>query len=56
MTESSEHEVTQLLQAWSEGDEQALGKLIPLVHRNCTGWPGVTWLANLPATPFKPRH
>jgi RNA polymerase sigma factor (TIGR02999 family) len=27
------HEVTQLLQAWSEGDEQALGRLIPLVHK-----------------------
>jgi RNA polymerase sigma factor (TIGR02999 family) len=26
-------EVTQLLQAWSEGDEQALGRLIPLVHK-----------------------
>jgi RNA polymerase sigma factor (TIGR02999 family) len=27
------HEVTQLLQAWSGGDEQALGDLIPLVHK-----------------------
>ena len=29
----STHEVTQLLQAWSAGDEQALEKLTPLVYR-----------------------
>jgi RNA polymerase sigma factor (TIGR02999 family) len=27
------HEVTQLLQAWSSGDEQALRELIPLIHK-----------------------
>jgi RNA polymerase sigma factor (TIGR02999 family) len=27
------HDITQLLQAWSEGDERALDKLIPLVYR-----------------------
>jgi RNA polymerase sigma factor (TIGR02999 family) len=27
------NEVTQLLQAWSGGDEQALGELIPLIHK-----------------------
>ena len=27
------HEITQLLQAWSAGDEQALAKLMPLVYR-----------------------
>lgn len=32
MTAPSTHEVTQLLQAWSEGDEAALGRLVPLVH------------------------
>ncbi len=32
MTEIREHEVTQLLRAWSEGDEQALEKLVPLVY------------------------
>ncbi len=32
MTEVSQHEVTQLLRAWSEGDEAALNRLIPLVH------------------------
>jgi len=26
------HQVTQLLQAWSEGDENALARLMPLVH------------------------
>jgi RNA polymerase sigma-70 factor, ECF subfamily len=33
LTDVPAHEVTQLLQAWSEGNEQALGKLIPLVHQ-----------------------
>jgi RNA polymerase sigma factor (TIGR02999 family) len=33
LTDVPAHEVTQLLQAWSVGDEQALGKLIPLVHK-----------------------
>ena len=32
MTEVRGHEVTQLLRAWSEGDEQALEKLVPLVY------------------------
>ncbi|MGH9351583.1 MAG: sigma-70 family RNA polymerase sigma factor [Terriglobia bacterium] len=32
MTEIPAHEVTQLLQAWSEGDERALDKLMPLVY------------------------
>ena len=26
------HELTQLLEAWSNGEEEALGKLAPLVH------------------------
>ncbi len=30
--ESSAHQVTQLLQAWSEGEQGALKKLIPLVY------------------------
>lgn len=29
----STHEITELLQAWSDGDSQALAKLIPLVDR-----------------------
>jgi RNA polymerase sigma factor (TIGR02999 family) len=33
MAETPAHNITQLLQAWSEGDEQALDKLIPLVYR-----------------------
>jgi ECF sigma factor len=30
---SSAHEITELLQAWSDGDREALEKLTPLVHR-----------------------
>src|SRR5271167_3551301 len=33
MALSSTHEVTQLLKAWTGGDEQALEKLTPLVYR-----------------------
>lgn len=33
MAESSTHEITGLLQAWSAGDEQALHNLIPLVYQ-----------------------
>ena len=33
MTEVPAHEVTRLLQAWSEGDEGALQKLMPLVYK-----------------------
>jgi len=33
VTELPAHEVTQLLQAWSEGDEGALQKLMPLVYK-----------------------
>ena len=33
MTELPAHEVTRLLQAWSEGDEGALQKLMPLVYK-----------------------
>ena len=32
MTEVRDHELTQLLRAWSEGDDQALEKLVPLVY------------------------
>ncbi len=33
MTTPTSNEVTQLLLAWSDGEEAALNKLIPLVHR-----------------------
>jgi RNA polymerase sigma-70 factor, ECF subfamily len=33
MAETSAHDVTQLLQAWSEGDQGAVDKLMPLVYR-----------------------
>src|SRR2546427_12241994 len=32
MTQASREEVTGLLQAWSDGDQSALEKLIPLVY------------------------
>ena len=32
MTEASSHEVTGLLIAWSDGDQSALEKLVPLIH------------------------
>lgn len=32
MTEVREHELTHLLRAWSEGNEQALEELVPLVY------------------------
>src|SRR5437762_10038396 len=32
MTDPSTHEVTELLAAWSGGDQAALEKLVPLVH------------------------
>ena len=32
MAASAPHEVTQLLQAWSNGQKDALGKLMPLVY------------------------
>jgi RNA polymerase sigma-70 factor, ECF subfamily len=34
MATQSTHDVTVLLQAWSQGDEEALQKLIPLVYRD----------------------
>ena len=33
MTLRSGHEITQLLKAWTAGDEQALEKLAPVVHQ-----------------------
>ncbi len=32
MTDRPPHDVTQLLQAWSDGDQAALEKLMPLVY------------------------
>jgi len=32
MSDPSSHEVTQLLQAWSDGNREALDELVPLVH------------------------
>ena len=33
MTGASRHDITQLLLAWNNGDQAALDKIIPLVHR-----------------------
>src|SRR5437870_7587370 len=33
MVTPSTHEITELLQAWSQGDDQALEKLTPLVYK-----------------------
>jgi len=33
MTTDAQHQVTQLLVSWSNGDQAALGKLLPLVNR-----------------------
>ena len=33
MAETPAHDITQLLRAWSDGDEKALDKLMPLVYR-----------------------
>jgi RNA polymerase sigma-70 factor, ECF subfamily len=32
MSQASSHEITQLLNAWENGDESALEKLVPLIH------------------------
>ncbi len=32
MTEATAHEISQLLRAWSEGNESALGALVPVVY------------------------
>jgi RNA polymerase sigma factor (TIGR02999 family) len=37
MSRPSEHEITQLLQAWGNGDELALEKLTPLVYEELHG-------------------
>jgi hypothetical protein len=37
MTEPSEHQVAQLLKAWSEGEATALEKIMPLVYRELHG-------------------
>ncbi len=56
MTLPSSHEVTQLLKAWSAGDEQALERLTPLCVSSCTGSRNATWLINAPTIPCKPRR
>ena len=37
MDKPGAHELTQLLEAWSDGEEEALEKLAPLVHDELIG-------------------
>ena len=51
LAETLAHDVTQLLQAWSEGDQGALDKLMPLVyrelHRQAQGYMAMLWSERL---------
>ena len=44
-------EVTRLLIAWREGDEQAPGELFTMCTRNCAGWPTRSFAAGRPGHP-----
>jgi hypothetical protein len=55
MVERSTNEVSQLLNSWSAGDEQALEKLVPLVYRELHRRPGDTWPPKGRAILFKLR-
>ena len=50
MVSAETNEVTQLLRAWRQGDEAALGKLIPLVHQE------LRRLAHMYMTGQRPDH
>ena len=50
MQAQSSKEITGLLIAWSEGDESALDRLAPLIHRSCTGLHTITWVVSAPVT------
>ena len=55
MSKPSAHEVTQLLHAWSQGDEHALEKLTPLVYQGAPpAAPITTCRENDRAIPCKP--
>ena len=53
MTESTGHEITELLQAWREGDERALEKLTPRSIANCTTRRAAAWPGSATAIPYK---
>ncbi len=55
MTEVPAPEVTQLLQAWSEGDERALEKLMPLVYNELHRLARRYMAVNAPVIPCKLR-
>lgn len=54
MPESSGSEVSQLLQAWNDGDESALEKLMPLVYKELHRMARYYMAGSRPGTPFKP--
>ena len=49
-------DLTELLLAWRDGDEDALKRLTPLVLTSSIGWPGSTWPASAMAIPCRPRR
>lgn len=52
-TNATPPDVTLLLQAWAAGDEDALGRLIPLVHREIAGVAHAALRREGPARPFQ---
>jgi hypothetical protein len=55
MAQPSAHEVTQLLKAWTTGDERALEKLIPLVYEQLHRVAHHCMAGSDPVTPCKRR-
>ena len=56
MVEAGRQELTQLLQAWSDGDKQALEKLVPHIQADFTGWRDSIWLANARTIRYRQRR
>ncbi len=53
MTDPEANDVTRLLQAWAGGDQQALDRLFPLVHKEITGVAHAALRREGPARPFQ---
>lgn len=47
-------QLTQLLRAWSEGDQGALEQLVPLSMKSCIGWRDAIWPTSVRGTLCKP--
>ena len=56
MAATSPQEVTGLLLAWSEGEQTAFEKLVPLVYAELRRVAHRYMAGNVLATPCKPRH